>query len=535
MPGETTTDDPQRERLVYTYTYTSDGDNGQPPQSNTVKVTTTVEEETTPDGTKVVRKKEESQQVSKVTKIQKITRVHRHLIDPLTGELIRQDDPRYQTLIAEYGEPTPTTWSDEHVVYEGNSIPTNTIITKHETSTGFSPNSSFIQQKTRLRSNDEHSPSSVRSSQRSTTTTTHQHQHLNYEPQTNRIERSTYASGGDRIETGVSMTNGSKYDQRGKSSNERPSGRIPPNHHTNDNGRNGYSQENFDQRYTGTRYNEPEHNKTNTDEKIIDYDPNDPNLVDEPYLDVENPYEGLGPGRSDNIGRAFLPTAGRQSPDSIGHAPPGYGEDYGTLSRMYAPFGINDEDYHSRRRSPSIDTEFREQRWRDPDLQEVIEYLSHTSDVIKENAAAYLQHLCFNDDNIKSKTRSLNGIAYLVALLQHEKPEIQKNACGALRNLCYGKRNDENKIELKNRGGIPALIHLLRRTPYEDVRESVTAVLWNASSSPQLKGQILDEGLHVLVKNIIIPFSGWDLDVNRRLNPQGKFPAVFKNATGILR
>lgn len=87
-----------------------------------------------------------------------------------------------------------------------------------------------------------------------------------------------------------------------------------------------------------------------------------------------------------------------------------------------------------------------EQRWRDPDLQEVIEYLSHTSDVIKENAAAYLQHLCFNDDNIKSKTRSLNGIAYLVALLQHEKPEIQKNACGALRNLCYGKRNDENKV-----------------------------------------------------------------------------------------
>lgn len=90
-----------------------------------------------------------------------------------------------------------------------------------------------------------------------------------------------------------------------------------------------------------------------------------------------------------------------------------------------------------------------EQRWRDPDLQEVIEYLSHTSDVIKENAAAYLQHLCFNDDNIKSKTRSLNGIAYLVALLQHEKPEIQKNACGALRNLCYGKRNDENKVYRK--------------------------------------------------------------------------------------
>ena len=140
---------------------------------------------------------------------------------------------------------------------------------------------------------------------------------------------------------------------------------------------------------------------------------------------------------------------------------------------MYAPFGLNEDDYTSRKRSPSIDTEFRgkicpcfallwiiestgyvnerifmflEQRWRDPDLEEVIEYLTHTSDVIKENAAAYLQHLCYNDDNIKSKARSLNGINYLVNLLNHDKVEIQKNACGALRNLCYGKRNDENKV-----------------------------------------------------------------------------------------
>jgi hypothetical protein len=50
----------------------------------------------------------------------------------------------------------------------------------------------------------------------------------------------------------------------------------------------------------------------------MDYDPNDPNLVDEPYLDVENPYEGLGPGRSDPISRVLMSTAGRQSPDSIG-------------------------------------------------------------------------------------------------------------------------------------------------------------------------------------------------------------------------
>jgi hypothetical protein len=234
------TDDPQRERLVYTYTYTSDGDNGQAPQSNTVKVTTTVEEETTPDGTKVVRKKEESQQVSKVTKIQKITRVHRHLVDPLTGELIRQDDPRYQALIAEYGEPTPTTWSDEHVVYEGSSIPTNGVITRHETSSGFSPNSSFTQQKSRFQPTDEHSPSSARSSQRSTTTT-HHHQHTHYDhqqqQQANRTDRSTYASGGDESIRGIYSN--------GRSS-----------------GRNGYSHDSLDHRYNGARYNEPENNKS---------------------------------------------------------------------------------------------------------------------------------------------------------------------------------------------------------------------------------------------------------------------------------
>ena len=101
MPGETKTanDDSQRERLVYTYTYTSDDEAGDNPQSNTLKVITTVEEETTPDGTKVLRKKEESQQISKVTKVEKITRVHHHAIDPTTGEHLREDDPRYRTLI----------------------------------------------------------------------------------------------------------------------------------------------------------------------------------------------------------------------------------------------------------------------------------------------------------------------------------------------------------------------------------------------------------------------------------------------------
>ena len=44
-------------------------------------------------------------------------------------------------------------------------------------------------------------------------------------------------------------------------------------------------------------------------------------------------------------------------------------------------------------------------RWRAPDLQEVIEYLTHQNEAIVANAAAYLQHLTYGDDAMKNKTR----------------------------------------------------------------------------------------------------------------------------------
>ena len=38
--------------------------------------------------------------------------------------------------------------------------------------------------------------------------------------------------------------------------------------------------------------------------------------------------------------------------------------------------------------------------------------------------------------------------------------------------------------EIKNAGGIPALVRLLRKSPDNDVRELVTGILWNLSSCP---------------------------------------------------
>lgn len=77
----------------------------------------------------------------------------------------------------------------------------------------------------------------------------------------------------------------------------------------------------------------------------------------------------------------------------------------------------------------------------------------------------------------------LGGIQHLVDQLDHKVAEVQKSACGALRNLVYGKATDNNKVALRNCGGVPALLRLLRKTTDNEVRELVTG----ASGSGFLK------------------------------------------------
>ncbi|KAG7266236.1 hypothetical protein CRUP_014352, partial [Coryphaenoides rupestris] len=124
------------------------------------------------------------------------------------------------------------------------------------------------------------------------------------------------------------------------------------------------------------------------------------------------------------------------------------------------------------RRSPSVDSMRKDPRWRDPDLPEVIAMLGHPIDPVKSNAAAYLQHLCYENDKIKKDVRQLKGIPVLVALLDHPKAEVHRKACGALRNISYGKDHD-NKVAIKNCDGIPGLVRLLRKTNDMEVRELI--------------------------------------------------------------
>lgn len=190
-------------------------------------------------------------------------------------------------------------------------------------------------------------------------------------------------------------------------------------------------------------------------------------------------------------------------------------------------------------RTPSIESIHKDPRefaWRDPELPEVIHMLQHHFPSVQANAAAYLQHLCYGDNRVKVEVCHLGGIQHLVDLLDHKVAEVQKSACGALRNLVYGKATDDNKVTLRNCGGVPALLRLFRKTTDNEVRELVTGVLWNLSSCDAVKMTIIRDALTTLTNTVIIPHSGWS-SVSHRDEHKVKFQSsmLLRNTTGCLR
>uniref|UniRef100_A0A8C7S3C7 ARVCF delta catenin family member a n=2 Tax=Oncorhynchus mykiss TaxID=8022 RepID=A0A8C7S3C7_ONCMY len=190
---------------------------------------------------------------------------------------------------------------------------------------------------------------------------------------------------------------------------------------------------------------------------------------------------------------------------------------------------------HKRSSMVSLDSIRKDPRWRDPNLSEVITMLSHPMDPVKSNAAAYLQHLCYENDRIKQDVRQLKGVPVLVGLLDHPKAEVHRKACGALRNISYGK-DHHNKVAIKNCDGIPALVRLLRKSSNMEVTELVTGTLWNLSSHEPLKMMVINHGLQTLTDEVIIPHSGWRRDLTEHSRPQEtEWTTVFKNTSGCLR
>ncbi|XP_060246352.1 catenin delta-1 isoform X11 [Meriones unguiculatus] len=173
--------------------------------------------------------------------------------------------------------------------------------------------------------------------------------------------------------------------------------------------------------------------------------------------------------------------------------------------------------------------------WRQPELPEVIAMLGFRLDAVKSNAAAYLQHLCYRNDKVKTDVRKLKGIPVLVGLLDHPKKEVHLGACGALKNISFG-RDQDNKIAIKNCDGVPALVRLLRKARDMDLTEVITGTLWNLSSHDSIKMEIVDHALHALTDEVIIPHSGWEKEPNEDCKPRHiEWESVLTNTAGCLR
>ncbi|CAL8331348.1 unnamed protein product [Merluccius merluccius] len=151
--------------------------------------------------------------------------------------------------------------------------------------------------------------------------------------------------------------------------------------------------------------------------------------------------------------------------------------------------------------------------WRQPELPEVIAMLNYRLDPVKSNAAAFLQHLTFKNDKMKTEVRRMKGIPALVSMLDNPNKEVHHAACGALKNISYG-RDAENKIAIKNCDGVPALVRLLRKTHDQDLTDTITGTLWNLSSHDSVKMEIVDHALHALSDEVMVPRSGWERSSN---------------------
>ncbi|XP_041095282.1 catenin delta-1-like isoform X2 [Polyodon spathula] len=175
------------------------------------------------------------------------------------------------------------------------------------------------------------------------------------------------------------------------------------------------------------------------------------------------------------------------------------------------------------------------QNWRQPELPEVIAMLNYRLDPVKSNAAAFLQHLTFQNDKMKSDVRRLKGIPALVGLLDHPKKDVHYSACGALKNISFGREGD-NKVAIKNCDGVPALVRLLRKARDQDLTDCITGTLWNLSSHDSVKMEIVDHALHALSDEVMVPRSGWEREQNEDSKPRHiEWETALTNTAGCLR
>ncbi|NXG50363.1 PKP3 protein, partial [Psilopogon haemacephalus] len=166
----------------------------------------------------------------------------------------------------------------------------------------------------------------------------------------------------------------------------------------------------------------------------------------------------------------------------------------------------------------------------DIDLPSAVKYLIASDPNLQVLGAAYLQHKCYSDSNAKKQARSLQAMPKLVKLFNSPNQEVQRHATGAMRNLIYD--NAENKLALVEENGIYELMRTLRE-PDDELRKNVTGILWNLSSSDNLKDRLARDTLEQLTDLVLVPLSGLGSSGVIQQNPSEA--EIFYNSTGFLR
>uniref|UniRef100_A0A8D0DNL1 Plakophilin-3 n=1 Tax=Salvator merianae TaxID=96440 RepID=A0A8D0DNL1_SALMN len=166
----------------------------------------------------------------------------------------------------------------------------------------------------------------------------------------------------------------------------------------------------------------------------------------------------------------------------------------------------------------------------DIDLPSAVKYLMASDPNLQVLGAAYIQHKCYSDSDAKKQARSLQAVPKLVKLFNNSNQEVQRHATGAMRNLIYD--NAENKLALVEENGIYELMRTLKEQD-DELRKNVTGILWNLSSSDNLKDRLARDTLEQLTDLVLVPLSGSGSAAVIQQNASEA--EIFYNSTGFLR
>ncbi|XP_044129370.1 plakophilin-1-like, partial [Bufo gargarizans] len=164
-------------------------------------------------------------------------------------------------------------------------------------------------------------------------------------------------------------------------------------------------------------------------------------------------------------------------------------------------------------------------------IERAVELLEGPNEKYQTSGANYIQHTCYQDESAKSLVNQYHGIQKLISLFRSSNQNVQLAAAGALRNLVF--KNNQNKLETSRQGGVREAVSLLRKTPNQEIQKQITGLLWNLSSTDQLKDELVKEALAVLNECVVVPYTGWAENTvsGQRISLD---PEIFFNATGCL-